>query len=182
VGEEKKCACLKGKRLREIKAAMETHRKWQTGRQRGGEKERRTGGIRVSLLMFVSESPQARPLRSSATRPHFTMSYSLSLSIYPVLSLQILHFLFFLFICSLSSISLFFSRDEPLQWQIRKKTVQCDMSSYFSPPPLFSLIACPFLPLSSIQNPSLRILFLLTSFTSSCVVQRLISFSWQWQH
>lgn len=113
---------------------METHRKWQTRRQRGGEKERRTGGIRVSLLMFVSESPQARPLRSSATRPHFTMSYSLSPS--PPFSL----FKSCIF-CSFSSFAptalpphppFFFSRDKPLQWQIRKKTAQCDMSSYFS--------------------------------------------------
>lgn len=81
-GKKSVCVCVKGKKIKRnkgIKAVMETHRKWQTGRQRGGEKERRTGGIRVSLLMFVSESPQARPLRSSATRPHFTMSYSLSL-------------------------------------------------------------------------------------------------------
>lgn len=55
-------------------------RKWQ--RDWGAEKERRTEGINVSLLMFVCESPQLSPWRSSATGltpQHPTLHLHLSL-------------------------------------------------------------------------------------------------------
>lgn len=57
-------------------------RERQTERQREGERktERRTEGIMLSLLMFVCESPQARPSRSSATTMSSSPSISLSLS------------------------------------------------------------------------------------------------------
>lgn len=59
-----------------FKATIKAVRLWQTDSFRTRKKERRTVGIRVLLLILVSEGPQARPLKSSATVPYITMSYS----------------------------------------------------------------------------------------------------------
>lgn len=87
--------------------------------------------------MFVSESSLESPRRFLATRPHITTS---SLYIYPFLRLQILHHCHLLFI-SPPQLHLPLS----LQGQSRcsdksevkrvGSIVQCDVSSYFSPPP-----------------------------------------------
>lgn len=66
-----------GKWIKRIQSYhKDTVRLWQTDSFRTRKKERRTVGIRVLLLILVSEGPQARPLKSSATVLSFTMSYS----------------------------------------------------------------------------------------------------------
>lgn len=91
--------------------------------------------------MFVSGSPQESPLRSSATGPHITTSYSLS--IYPFLHLQILISLSFSsFLPTAPSPSFSPGTSHCCDKSEKKKVgtmVQCNMSSYFSSPPLLSL-------------------------------------------
>lgn len=72
-----KQAIWMGKWIKRIQSYhKDTVRLWQTDSFRTRKKERRTVGIRVLLLILVSEGPQARPLKSSATVLSFTMSYS----------------------------------------------------------------------------------------------------------
>lgn len=72
--------------------------------------------------MFISESPQARPLRPSATRPHITVSYSLSTPFSLFKSHISRSFPSFLLTVSPPP-SLSLSRDGLLQRQIRRKKV-----------------------------------------------------------
>lgn len=131
-----KQAIWMGKWIKRIQSYhKDTVRLWQTDSFRTRKKERRTVGIRVLLLILVSEGPQARPLKSSATVLSFTMSYSQFLfpstspfSNYVPLSLSLSSFI---------PKAPFFSPgtgwcSDKLE-EKKETTVECEMSSYFFP-------------------------------------------------
>lgn len=98
-------------------------------------KQKRGQRIRVSLLMFVSESPQARPRRVQAEGPHIKTPRSLTLSIHFSFLLHLFVFFFSLPSPHNSIHPLRLLRDGDCCDKWKKETILGnDMSSLFSPP------------------------------------------------
>lgn len=134
--------------------------------------------------MFVPESPQACPQRSSATRRHITMSYSLSPSTpFPLFKSSISRS-FSSFLPTALSPSFSPGIGHCSHKSGKKETRHNVTCPHISLPHHFplSLILLLLLQLSSIQDPVFPILFLLTSNTSLCVLHRLASSPCLWQH